>query len=151
MSHFFSHDYLDQTECNFHVRKHGAVRHEHKYWKRKEYRPFWVMRPIFLIFISYTINYWLAWIPTPEIALIQWNGCISLFRKSDNLISVLDPIKSRCWFKGLVITLRSLHGEMHLYIRELTHLYAMCRSLRSPDQNLLVTPRSKKTRGDCVF
>ncbi len=69
------------------------------------------------------------------------------------LISLhLLPIKFRIQFKVLVITFRALHGQAPAYIRDLLQPHTASRSVTSPDQGLLVVPRSRlKTKGDCAF
>ena len=78
-------------------------------------------------------------------------------RKRDHITPILYslhwlPVNFRIHFKILVLTFRALHDQAPSYISELLRPYSPSRSLRSSDQLLLMTPRTRfKTRGDRSF
>jgi hypothetical protein len=82
---------------------------------------------------------------------------VCLTSRMDHITPVLKdlhwlPIKQRIIFKILIITYRALNGSAPHYITEICEPYSTTRSLRSNEQRLLKTPKTKlKTFGDRAF
>lgn len=78
-------------------------------------------------------------------------------RKRDHITPVLQslhwlPVRYRVDFKILLIVFKSLHGMAPSYISELLIERSETRSLRSSNQRLLFTPKTRlKSRGDRAF
>ena len=83
-------------------------------------------------------------------------GIVTCKKKIDS-VNILDelhwlPVRDRITFKLMLLIFKALNGLGPKYLSELLIPYAPERTLRSQDQLLLQTPRSRlKTAGDRAF
>lgn len=80
-----------------------------------------------------------------------WQAVSKILRHQPWFVSQF-PIKFRIQFKGLVFSIRALHGQTPACLSQLPLPYITCMCLRSSDQDLMVDPPCRlKTKGECAF